>query len=153
MELEPWLKFVHIGAAMVWVGGGTMLSVVGSRARRSGDVAVMGQFAGLLSFIGPRVFAPSVVVVLASGAWLVLTQSRSFTDLWVILALVAFVAAFVIGAIYLSRNAIALDRVTGGPNPDAAAAREALGRWIAGYSAVLVILAFAIWDMVFKPGM
>jgi hypothetical protein len=35
---------------------------------------------------------------------------------------------------------------------DVQAAREALGRWIAGYGVILTILVFALWDMIFKPG-
>jgi hypothetical protein len=44
------------------------------------------------------------------------------------LALVAFAAAFVIGAVFQTRNAIALERVTTGPDADAKAARAVLGR-------------------------
>jgi uncharacterized membrane protein len=152
MELEPWLHLVHIGGAIVWVGGGLMLTIVGSRARQSGDMAVMSHFARMLSLVGLRVFAPSVLVVVASGVWLVITQSREFTELWVLLALAAFAAAFVIGALVQRRNAIALERVTTGPEADPSAARAALGRWIVGNFGVLVILTFAVWDMVFKPG-
>jgi hypothetical protein len=35
---------------------------------------------------------------------------------------------------------------------DLPAARDALGRWLVGYGVVLAILAFALWDMTFKPG-
>jgi uncharacterized membrane protein len=129
-----------------------MLSIVGLRARRSGDMAVIGEFARMLSYIGLRVFAPAVIVVLASGIWLVIAESRDFTELWVLLALAAFAAAFVIGAVFQSRSAIELERVATGPDADPQAARDILGRWIAGYLGVLVILVFAVWDMVFKPG-
>jgi len=32
-------------------------------------------------------------------------------------------------------------------------ARAALDRWLTGYAAVLAVLVFAVWDMVFKPGL
>jgi hypothetical protein len=129
-----------------------MLSAVGVRVRRSGDVALLGEFARTLSYVGLRVFMPAVLVVLVTGVWLVFAeQSGNFSQLWVLLALGAFAVAFVIGAVFLSRSAIRLERVTTGPSPDLHAARDALGSWLLGYAAVVVILVFALWDMVFKP--
>jgi uncharacterized membrane protein len=153
MDWEPWIHFAHIAGAVVWVGGGVMLSLVGLRARRSGDAAVVGEFARLLSYAGLRVFTPAVLVVLLSGLWLVLAGSEwNLTQLWILLALGAFAAAFLIGAVYLSRSAIKLERVATA-TPDLPAARAAIGRWLAGYALVLAILVFALWDMVFKPGL
>ncbi len=76
-----------------------------------------------------------------------------FTQLWILLALAAFILAFFVGAIYLSRAAIRLERITAQENFDLQAARSLLGQWIIGYRVVLVILLFAVWDMVFKPGL
>ena len=33
MSLDSWLHLVHVLSAMVWVGGGLMLSLIGARAR------------------------------------------------------------------------------------------------------------------------
>ncbi len=102
MALEPWIHFAHVVGAVVWVGGGITLSLIGVRARRSGNLAVIGEFAGTLSYVGLRVFTPAVLVVLVSGVWLVLTSSEwNFKQLWVLLALGAFLVAFLIGALYL----------------------------------------------------
>jgi uncharacterized membrane protein len=152
MTLEPWLHLAHVAGAIVWLGGGLILSLLGARARQSGDLAVIREFARALSYVGLRVFTPAVLVVLVSGVWLVLVSSEwNFTQLWVLLAIGAFVVAFLIGAVYLSRCAIQLERAVTS-TADLQAAREALGRWIAGYGVVLTILALALWDMIFKPG-
>jgi uncharacterized membrane protein len=151
MDWEPWIHFAHVAAALIWVGGGVMLSLVGVRARRSGDLAVIGDFAKLLSFAGLRVFTPAVVTVLVTGLWLVLAGSEwQIGELWVLLALVAFAAAFLIGAVYLSRSALRLQRAVG--IADLAGAQSGIGQWLIGYTLVLAILLFAVWDMVFKPG-
>jgi uncharacterized membrane protein len=154
MTLEPWLHLAHVVGAIIWVGGGIMLSAVGARARQSEDPRLIGEFARMLSYVGLRVFTPAVVAVLVSGVWLVLASSEwNFTQLWVLLALGAFVVAFLIGAIYLSRIAIELERLVTRTDLDPQAVRDLLGRWIVGYRVVLVILLFAVWDMVFKPGL
>jgi uncharacterized membrane protein len=152
MTLEPWVHLAHVAGAIVWLGGGVILSLVGARARQSGDLAVLREFARTLSYVGLRVFTPAVLVVLVSGVWLVLVNSEwNFTQLWVLLAFGAFVVAFLVGAVYQSRSAIQLERAVT-QTADLQAAREALGRWIVGYGAILTILMFALWDMIFKPG-
>jgi uncharacterized membrane protein len=153
MNFGPWLHFAHVTGAVVWVGGGVVLSVIGRRVRRSGDATVLAEFARTLSYVGLRVFTPAVVVVLVTGVWLVFAeQTGNFTQPWILLALAAFAVAFLIGAVYLSRSAIQLERLMSAPAPDLAAARDALGRWTLGYSVVLAVLVFALWDMVLKPG-
>jgi uncharacterized membrane protein len=107
-----------------------MLALIGVRARRSGDVTVLAEFARTLSYTGLRVFAPALVVVLVTGVWLVIEQSGDFTQLWVLLALGAFAVAFLIGAVYLSRSAIQLQRAVAGPSPNVRDGRDALRRWI-----------------------
>lgn len=154
MTLGPWLHFLHISGAVVWVGGGVVLSIIATRVHRSGDMTLLRELARTLSYVGLRVFTPAVIVVLVTGVWLVFAeQFGEFTKLWVVLALAAFAVAFLIGAVYLSRSAIQLERIVSGPAPDAPAARDALRRWMLGYGLVLAVLVFALWDMVFKPGL
>jgi uncharacterized membrane protein len=153
MSLEPWLHFLHIVGAIVWVGGGLMLYVIGARARQSEETGVIADFAKMLSYIGPRVLMPAVLTVIVTGVWLVFASPGwSFTQLWVILALAAFVVAFLVGAIYLSRVALELERTATPADTGLQAIRMVLGRWLVGYRVVLLILLFVLWDMVFKPG-
>ena len=152
--LEPWIHSIHVLGAIIWVGGGVMLSLIGARARKSADARLIGEFAKTLSYVGLRVLTPAVVAVLLTGLWLVLTGSEwNFTQSWVRLGLSAFIIVFLIGALYLSRIAIQLDRLTAGTDLRLQEARALLGRWIVGYQIILVILIFAVWDMVYKPGL
>ena len=154
MTLEPWLHLAHILGAIIWVGGGVVLSLVGVRARQSEDPSLIREFARMLSFVGLRVLTPAVVAVIVSGVWLVLAGSEwDFTQSWILFGLGAFVVVFLIGAVYLSRIAIQLERLATRTDMDPTAVRDLLGRWIVGYRVILVILLFAVWDMVFKPGL
>jgi hypothetical protein len=83
--------------------------------------------------------------VLASSAW-------KLSQLWVVVALGLFGVAFLIGAVYLSRVGIALERVAEGDGSDKEDAVGLLNRWLVGYTVVLGVLLVAVWDMVFKPG-
>jgi uncharacterized membrane protein len=152
MSLDNWLHLVHVLAAMVWVGGGVMLSLIGLRARSSGDPRTIADFARVLPYVGIRVLMPSVILVLVTGVWMVFADSEwHFSQLWVLLALGLFALAFAIGAVYLSRVGIQLARA-GAPGQDASATTALLNRWLVGYGIVLLVLLAAVWDMVFKPG-
>jgi uncharacterized membrane protein len=148
--LYEWLFLFHIVAAMVWVGGALLLAVLGSRALRSGDAAEVGRFVRGLRVTGPLVLAPAAVAVLGFGIWLVLNSPAwGFDQGWVQLGLGLFVAAFAIGAGYLSRTSIAAERAVDAG--DEASALRQLRRWSWGYRAILALLLVTAWDMVFKP--
>ena len=153
MTLPAWLLFAHIAGAMIWIGGGVMLSLIAIRTRQSEDAHSIREFSRTLSYVGLRLLMPAVISVLVFGIWLMLASPAwRITQLWILLALGAFTVAFVIGAVYLSRIALALDRLTAGTDFDLKTARDLLSRWIVGYQIVLLVLFFAVWDMVFKPG-
>ena len=153
MDLEAWLHLLHVLAAMVWVGGGVTLSVMALHARSASDPRPMASFARLLPYIGIRVLMPSVVIVLITGVWMVLAGTEfTFSQTWVLLGLGLFAVAFLVGAVYMSRIGIQLDRAAQAES-GAMHLRGLLDRWIAGYAVVLLILIVAVWDMVVKPGL
>lgn len=154
MDLDPWLHFVHVLAATVWLGGGMTLSALALRTRSASDPRPIAEFARVLPYVGIRILMPSVVIVLVTGVWMVLAGSEfSLSQFWVLLGLGLFAIAFLIGAVYMSRIGIQLDRAAQQATMDGARLRVLLDRWIAGYAVVLVVLIVAVWDMVFKPGL
>jgi uncharacterized membrane protein len=152
MDLDPWLHLAHILGAIVWVGGGLMLSVIGLRARRSGDIGIIRDFAQTLAYVGLRLFMPAVLVLLVTGVWLVLSGGGNFGQLWVLLALGGFGLALVIAVGYLSGVVVELERVASQTDASVAVVGALFGRWIAGWAIVMLVLVFTVWDMVFKPG-
>jgi uncharacterized membrane protein len=146
-----WLKLFHILGAMVWLGGGTTLIVIGLRARARGDANAILEFARTVPYVGIRLLGPAWIVVLITGVWMVFVGAGwKFSQLWVLLALGLFLFAFLIGAVYMSRVGMQLERMArSGQSTDGS---TLVVRWIAGYGLVLAALLVAVWDMVFKPG-
>jgi len=150
--LSDWLLFLHVLAAMVWVGGGVMLAVLAARVVRDPDPGAVGRFTGSLRVLGPLVLAPATVAVLGLGMWLVVdSEAWDFGQLWVQLGLGLFVAAFLVGAVWQSRSALAATRAAG--REDDAEARRQLRWWLAGYWLIVALLVVAVWDMTTKPGL
>ena len=137
---------------MVWVGGGVMLAVVAARVLRDPDPGAVGRFTGSLRVLGPLVLGPATVAVLGLGIGLVVdTEAWDFGQLWVQLGLGLFAAAFLVGAVWQSRSALAATRATA--QEDDAEARRQLRRWLAGYWLIVTLLVVAVWDMTTKPGL
>lgn len=147
MILYDPLLVIHILAAVTWLGGGLMLSVMGIRARSAPGSG--SDFAKLLPFVGLRLLMPAVLLVLVTGIAMVAIDSEwSFGQAWILLALGLFAIAFLVGAVYLSRIGIAMERAAA----DLSILPTLLNRWLAGYALVLVVLVAIVVDMVFKPG-
>ena len=109
--LHDWLLFGHIVAAMVWLGGITVLGAFAVRILREDDPVAVRGFLGALRRIGPLVLAPAPVLLLGFGIWAVLdSDAWDFGQLWIDLALGLFVVAFLIGAAHQSRAALAAER-------------------------------------------
>jgi putative copper export protein len=150
--LYDWLVFLHVLAAMVWLGGGVMLAVTATRVLRDPTPGGVARFSGNLRVVGPLVLAPATVAVLGLGVALVLdTEALDFGQLWVQLGLGLFVGAFLIGAGYQSRTALAASRAA--DRDDDTEARRQLRRWSWGYRLIVVLLIVATWDMTTKPGL
>ena len=93
------LLFVHVLAAMLWIGGAVAGTVIGQRIRRSDDAAAMGRFCSAFADVAGPLFGGSSMLVLASGVWMVaLEGGPEFSDLWVTIGFVGWLASTVLGA-------------------------------------------------------
>jgi uncharacterized membrane protein len=150
--LYDWLLFLHVLAAMVWLGGGVMLAALAARVLRDPESGAVTRFTGSLRVLGPLVLAPATLAVLALGIWLVLdSEAWDFGQLWVQLGLGLFAGAFLVGAAFQSRSALAATRA--GERGDDGEARRQLRRWLWGYRLIVLLLVVAAWDMTTKPGL
>jgi hypothetical protein len=105
-----------------------------------------------MRIVGPLVFAPPPLVLLATGIWSVIDNDAwDFGQTWVWLAIALLLAASVYGAVFQSRAAINAER-SAAAGGDREAARQ-LRRWSWGLLLILLLLLVATWDMVFKPGL
>jgi uncharacterized membrane protein len=150
--LSEWLVFVHVLAAMVWVGGLAAFAAFAFHALRTDDPGTVARFVGSLRLVGPMVLTPSSIMVLLVGTWLVLDgDGFSFGQTWIWLALVLLAVAVLVGVLYLARMAQGAERAVAAG--DHQQARIQLRRWSLGIRLILLLLVVATWDMIFKPGL
>jgi uncharacterized membrane protein len=147
------LLFAHLTFVAVWVGGDAMLQFVYLRARREGPERTLA-FLADVEWLGTRVLLPSALAVVGFGVWLVLNSPAwEFSQTWVTLGLVMFLASAITGAAFLGPEAGRVFRLGGdrGAADSEVQSRIARALWISRIEMILLIAV--IFDMVVKPGL
>jgi hypothetical protein len=147
MTLYEGMLYVHVAAAMIWIGGATMLQFVALRARTRGPRG-MEEFGSDMAWIGKHVMMPASLVVLACGIGLV-ADSWSFGADWVLVALVLYAVAFVAGVGYFEPEGARLGRAIA--EGRVAEAQRRAARLTVVTRIELSLLYLIVFDMFFKP--
>lgn len=147
---ELWL-FLHISAAIVWIGGAVAGQVFGVLAKRSGDPSVSAAFGRNLGFIAMYVFLPSSLVVLVTGVLLVEDGNWDWSEPFVAFGIVgwAVVAAIAFGYLTRELGKTGARMAAEGPSPELAAR---LGQLVLLARVLLLVLFAIVFMMVVKLG-
>jgi len=147
MTWYEFLLFVHVAAAIVWVGGGFYVQIYGLLELHSGDAAAIARFAGNAGRLGERLFTPMSVLVLLAGIGLMIDGDWPWGRLWVDFALVAWVGSAALGAGYLGPTAKRIAVV----GPQTAEGQRLIRRVFAFLRIDLMFLFAIVFSMVVKP--
>ena len=99
-DLYLGIVFIHIFAAIIWVGGAFTFQLRIAQLRKANDTTGFLQLGQDAERWGQRVFMPASIVVLLAGITMVWYGPYSF-KLWIGLALVGIVLTSLVGALYL----------------------------------------------------
>jgi uncharacterized membrane protein len=144
-------KLIHVFAAVVWVGGGTLLTILALLYERSNDPLQLASFANKAEFVGMRVFMPSSLVVLVFGFLLMNNGGLEYGQFWVIAALVGWAMTFTTGLLLIapgSRKLATLIPERGVSHPEVQAAMKRV-MLISRFDMAVLLLVVA--DMTAKP--
>ena len=147
---EFWL-FLHVTAAMVWVGGAVALQVFGILTKRAADPAKSSFYARNASFAVMWVFLPAALVVLGSGFGLRKEAGWEWGEPFIVVGLVLWGVVALIAFGYLGRaiGAAGARLAAEGPSP-ALGLRLRNLVWLS--RALLVVLLVIVFFMTVKPG-
>jgi len=138
---ELWL-FLHVTAAIVWIGGAVTIQVFGILTKRAADPAKTAFFAENVSWTILRVFLPASLVVLASGVGLTEERNWDWGEPFIVFGLVGLALVSVVAFGFLARalGRAGAELASEGPSP-------ALGlriRNLVWLSRVLLVVLLAI---------
>jgi uncharacterized membrane protein len=143
------LLFLHIAAAVVWLGSGFFLQMLIFRAEGSGDDALKQGIASNSGWMAQRIFIPASLIVLVVGILLTIEGPWSFGDVWIVLGLVGYAVSFLIGILYLEPEGKRIGAAMAGGEQERAAF---MIRRINAVSRIeLTILYLVVAAMALKP--
>ena len=147
MTLYEFLLFVHITAAVIWLGGAFTFQMYGAVVRRGGDPDEIARFAGRAGMLGERMFVPASLLVVLAGVGLIIEGNWDWDQLWVIFALVTFAASFATGLLVLTPMAKRIPVV----GPTTPAGQSLIRRLFIILRIDLVYMYAIVFAMVVKP--
>src|SRR5262249_22878240 len=114
------LKAVHVGFAVIWVGGGFLLTALGLTAERQNDPEQLVVVARQVAMVGEKLFSPAAGIVLLAGIAMMINIDWGWGHFWVTAGLVGFAPSFVTGVAVLApppRRPPDLLQTAGPPHP------------------------------------
>jgi uncharacterized membrane protein len=146
------LKFVHVLAAITWVGSAIYAQVLATKVMGEGDPARLAATAKDIGDLGKRLITPAAITVLVFGIWLVAVGPWNFTDTWVLLGLGGIAITIATGAGFLGPESERLGRLEAERDPSDPEIQRRIRRIFAVSRVDLIVLVLVVADMVFKPG-
>jgi uncharacterized membrane protein len=140
---ELWL-FVHISGVAIWIGGGVVAQVFGALAKASGDPARSAAYGKDMGSVGPWVFMPASLVVLASGILLVVNGNWDWSETFIVLGLVGWAVVS-----FTFFGYVGMRMAAEGPSP---ALGAEVGRLVLLARVMILVLFALVFVMVVKPG-
>ena len=95
------LLFLHIVAAIVWLGSGLFLQILATRAERADDAEGLRRVAADSASLGETLFIPASLATLILGVLLVIDGPWTFDMLWIVLGLVGYLGTFLTGVLVM----------------------------------------------------
>jgi len=152
MDLYSLLLFVHISAAIAWIGSGLLIQILLTMAERRRDEATFGALVDYTAGLGLKLFVPSSLVVVACGLGLVADGPWSFDQLWLVLGLLGFLATFLTGAFVVKPRADRLAELTAANDGLLTPAAMYEARKLLALGRIdYVVLVAVVFDMAVKP--
>jgi uncharacterized membrane protein len=115
---EFWL-FLHLLAAMVWIGGAVAIQVFGILTKRAADPAKSAFFAANVSWTVSRIFLPASIVIFIAGVGLKVQEHWSWSEPFLVYGVVAWALVSLVAFGYLGQaiGRAGMQLASEGPSP------------------------------------
>lgn len=149
-KYEIYLTF-HVLMAIVWLGGGLTMSLLGWRISLTNDGRAMAAFAKNVEWVGNRVFLPASLALLVLGFLMIHEGPWSYDMLWIDIGLAGFAVTFLTGLLFLGPQGGKISKLIDAEGPESPAVKAQI-RGVLFVSRLDLITLFAIaGNMLVKP--
>jgi uncharacterized membrane protein len=147
------LLTIHVLAAVVWVGGGIAMHILGRRVLKRGDSTEIYEFSKEINIIGLRLYAPVSLVLLIAGILLVNEAGYEFSQLWITLGFLGWIVSFLVGIGYYGPQDKKLQALVVADGPTAPGVLGNVRQALFVNQIEILILVLVVVVMTTKPGL
>lgn len=152
MTWYEFLLFVHIAAAVIWIGGAAMFQFMALRVMRAADPMRMAYFGQDVGVLGNRVLTPAAGVTVLAGVLMVIDADFwGFGDDWILIGIALFAITFLAGTLFFGPESGRLGKLAETEGPTSPVVQARMQRLLALSRADLLLLFLIIFDMTVKP--
>jgi putative copper export protein len=113
------LQFIHVVAAMLWLGGSVALALMNARLAGKLDRDGTAALARQSGWVGSVIFGPAAIVTLLAGFGMVAVVDLG-SPLWVAWGMIVVLSSIVLSAGFIRRLARRLEQLSSAAEPDLA---------------------------------
>ena len=146
-----WFLAGHILAAVIWVGGGTTLAVIGTMTLRMKDPHQLALFAKTAGLIGERLYTPMSLLVLLFGIGMIHNGDLGWDYTWLRIALAGWALTTLVGIFWIRPTAAKLAKTIESKGPDDPESQAIIRRVMLVTRLDVVLLLFIVFVMTAKP--
>jgi uncharacterized membrane protein len=150
----PWyfvFKMLHVGAAVVWVGGGLFITIIAVLAELANDDDQLLQIGHWAETVAGRLFPVMSFVVLGFGIAMTSNGDIPYNQFWLIFGLVAWALSAATGILFLGPESKRLNKAAAEHGPQAPEVQARLRRILLVVRVDVALMFLIVFDMVAKP--
>jgi len=144
-------KMLHVGAAVVWVGGGLFLAICAVLAELANDDDQLLQVGHWAETVAGRLFPVMSFAVLGFGIGMTENLSISYDQFWLVFGLVAWGLSAATGILFLGPEAKRLSKAAAEHGPKSPEVQARLRRILLVARVDVALMFLIVFDMVAKP--
>ena len=151
VSLYELFLFLHVTAAIIWLGAGLALTLLAVRAQQANDRAAKAALNAQNEWLAPRLFIPSSISTFVFGVLLVAEGSWDLGQLWIVLGLAGWLVSFVTGFFYFKPESERIIALVEAHGPAHREVQRRFDQMEAVARVELTLLFLVVADMVIKP--
>jgi len=145
------LVFLHIAAAIVWLGAGFVIAVLVLDAERHSDRARMAGYHEDVGTLAPRLFIPASLATFIFGLLLIADGPWTLGALWIVIALAGWLTSFLLGILYFKPEGERITEIVAARGLDDPEFTARVRRLNIVDRVQVTVLFLVVLDMVGKP--
>jgi uncharacterized membrane protein len=144
-------KMLHVGAAVLWVGGGLFIAICAILAELANDDDQLLEIGRLADQVASKVFPLMSFVVLGFGFAMTANGNIGYDQFWIIFGLVAWAASAATGILFLTPETKRLTSAMAARGPKDPEVQARLRRILLVLRVDIAVMLLIVFDMVVKP--